>query len=167
VTARCAVASVGLAIVAMAGCRSTHMRSVIDVQGGLGSSRAPSPLRLELVLPPHVRTATPVRIRLRIQNTGQHAIDLYLRGRAVTFDVVIARPGGEVVWRRLEREIVPAIVHLRPLRPGERLEAETVWHQKTGTGQAVEPGEYVAHALLLVEGEPLRTPSKPLRILAQ
>lgn len=125
----------------------------------------PDSLRLELLLEPRARAGEPVRLRLRAQNVTQHALDLYLRGRTITFDVVIARAAGGVVWRRLEGEIIPAIVHLRPLAPGERLEVETVWDQRTNDGRPVEPGEYVAEGSLLVEGEPLRTPPRSLTIL--
>lgn len=104
-------------------------------------------------------------MRLRAQNVTQRALDLYLRGRTTTFDVVIERAAGGVVWRRLEGEIIPAIVHLRPLAPGERLEVETTWDQRTNDGRPVGPGEYVVDGLLLVEGEPLRTPRKSLTIV--
>jgi intracellular proteinase inhibitor BsuPI len=122
-------------------------------------------LRLELLLEPRVRAGEPVRFRLRVQNVAQRPLDLYLRGRTITFDVLISRAVGGVVWRRLEGEIIPAIVQLRPLAPGERLEAEAVWDQRANDGKRVEPGEYVVDASLLVEGEPLRTPQRSLTIL--
>lgn len=128
------------------------------------SADGPDSFRIELLLPPRVRAGEAVPIRLRAQNVTQHTLDLYLRGRTPTFDVVIARTDGEVVWQRLEGEIIPAIVHLRPLAPGERLEIGTAWDQRTKAGKTLGPGEYVAYGLLLVEGEPLRTPSTSLRI---
>jgi hypothetical protein len=161
----------GSAALALAGvaCRAGHPGGAAapDVQGGLVVADAgPESLRLELQLASRVRASEPVPLRLRAENVSGRAIDLYLRGRSTTFDVIIARPSGEVVWSRLEGEIIPAIVHLRPLAPGERLEVEAVWDQRTKDGKRVEPGEYVATGLLLVEGEPLRTPPKPLRIVA-
>lgn len=126
---------------------------------------APESLSLELMLPPRVRAGKPVTITLRVRNQTERTLDLYLRGRTITFDVVVARPGGEVVWRRLENEIIPAIVHLRTLAPAERLEVETVWDQRTKQGRRVEPGEYTARGLLLVEGDPLETPLAPFRIV--
>jgi hypothetical protein len=124
-------------------------------------------LALELVLPLRVRAGEPVTIRLLVQNRTQRALDLYLRGRTSTFDVVVARPGGAVAWRRLEDEIIPAIVHLRTLAPAERFEIMAVWNQRTRHGGPVEPGEYTARGLLLVEGDPLETPSVPFRIVEQ
>src|SRR5262245_31840654 len=128
-TARYALAVIGSVILAATACRSAQMNGVGDSLGGPSGTTAlvPESLRLELLAPSRVRAAAPVTLRLRVQNVSQRAVDLYLRGRNVTFDVVIARASGEVVWQRLEGEIIPAIVHLRPLKPGERLEAETVW----------------------------------------
>jgi hypothetical protein len=100
-----------------------------------------------------------MRITLRVQNLTGHAIALYLRGRTATFDVIVARPDGVIVWRRLEDEIIPAIVSVRALAPEEQLELKAVWDQRTKHGKRVAPGEYTARGLLLVEGNPLETPS--------
>jgi hypothetical protein len=121
-------------------------------------------LGLELVVPPRIRLGQPVPIELRLENRTGRALDLYLRGRTITFDVEVARPGGEVVWQRLRDEIIPAIVHLRTLAPAERLELEAVWDQQTHQGRPVEAGNYTVRGLLLVEGEPLETQSVSLRI---
>ena len=121
-------------------------------------------LGLDLLVPSRIRAGEPVPIELRLENRTGRALDLYLRGRTITFDVVVARPSGEVVWQRLQDEIIPAIVHLRTLAPAERLELEAVWDQQTNQGRLVEAGEYTAHGLLLVEGEPLKTPPVRLRI---
>jgi hypothetical protein len=104
---------------------------------------------------------------LRGQNRTERSIDLYLRGRTTIFDVIVARAAGEVVWRRLEDEIIPAIVHLRTLAPAERFEVVTLWDQRTKRGKTLEPGEYTARGLLLVEGNPLETPSVPFRVVRQ
>ena len=40
-------------------------------------------------------------ITLRVRNPGDHAIDVYMRGRSPTFDVIISREDGATVWRRL------------------------------------------------------------------
>jgi hypothetical protein len=128
---------------------------------------APDSLGLELVLPRQVRAGEPIAIRLRVQNPAGRTRDLYLRGRTITFDVVVARAGGEVVWQRLDNEIIPAIVHLRPLAPGERLEAEAAWDQRTKRGTQLDPGEYVARGFLLVEGDPLETPPAAFCVVEQ
>jgi Intracellular proteinase inhibitor len=148
-------------------CRPDSPRGArVDANGGSTVTAAGTQaLRLELVLPAQVRAGERIAIRLRAQNVTDHAVDLYLRGRTITFDVEIARPGGAVVWHRLEGEIIPAIVQLRVLAAGETLEVATSWDQRTAEGKQVDPGDYVAQGLLLVEGEPLRTPPKSLSIL--
>ena len=103
-------------------------------------------------------------ITLTVENQTPRALDLYLRGRDPTFDVIITRADGAVVWQRLEDAIIPAIVSLRTLASAERLELATVWDQRTREGDATDAGEYTARALLLVEGDPLEAGPVRFRI---
>ena len=103
-------------------------------------------------------------ISLTVENDTPRTIDLYLRGRAPTFDVIVKRADGEIVWQRLENEIIPAIVSLRTLASAERLELTTVWDQRTGRGRSARTGEYTARGVLLLEGESQETESVPFRI---
>jgi hypothetical protein len=119
----------------------------------------PDSLTLTLVVPEQVRTGARVPITLRLENRGSRPLDLSLRGRTLTFDVEVSDSSGAVRWRRLEGEIIPAIVHLRTLAPGERLEVEAAWDR------AAAPGPYRVRGLLLVEGPPRPTPPVPLRIV--
>jgi hypothetical protein len=93
----------------------------------------PDSLGLELRLPARVRVGETVTIAFFAQNQTQRVLDLYLRGRSPTFDVVIARPTGEVLWQRLEDEIIPAIVNLRTLAPDERLELRVICSSQGST----------------------------------
>ncbi|MBI4421499.1 MAG: hypothetical protein HY560_11800 [Gemmatimonadetes bacterium] len=124
----------------------------------------PDSLQLELVVPRRVPADSPAPFTLRVRNQTERPIDLYLRGRTATFDVIVTRVGGDVVWQRLKDEIIPAIVHLRALAPGEQLELTTTWDRRTGDGRPVPPGAYMARALLLIEGGALETPPVPLEI---
>jgi hypothetical protein len=124
----------------------------------------PDSLDLELQVPRRVPAGEPVPITLRVHNRTERALDLYLRGREITFDVEVARPDGEVVWRLLDDEIIPAILHLRTLQPDERIEIPATWDQRTKEGRLLEAGEYAARGFLLVEGAPLETPWTPLLI---
>jgi len=99
-----------------------------------------------------------------VRNPTEHAIDLILRGRTATFDIIVARDDGVIVWRKLEDEIIPAILRVRTIAPAERFELTTAWNQRTGNDEYAEAGIYVAHGLLLVEGEPLKTPSIEFRV---
>ncbi|MFL5581506.1 MAG: BsuPI-related putative proteinase inhibitor [Gemmatimonadaceae bacterium] len=130
-------------------------------------SRADS-LRLTLDVPREVAPGAAVPMTLRIESVAPRPLDLYLRGRDVTFDVVVTDAGGREVWRRLEGEVVQAIALLRPIRPGETIERRAVWDGRTREGGPAPPGEYTVRALLLTEApEPLATPAVPMRILAR
>ena len=102
-----------------------------------------------------------------VGNPTDHAIDLILRGRTPTCDVIVARDDGEIVWQRLEGEMIPAILLVRALAPAERFELSIAWNQRTHHKRYAEPGTYTARGLLLVEGEPLETPAVNFRIEAQ
>lgn len=124
-------------------------------------------LSLELVVPDQVRPGAVIRFTLRVRNQAHRPLDLYLRGRTPTMDVIVTGPGGEVVWRRLEDEIIPAIVQLRVLQPGQQLEVTAEWDQRTRAGSRVAPGPYAARGSLLTEGKPLDTPQARFEILAR
>jgi hypothetical protein len=121
-------------------------------------------LHLTLVAPAEARAGERVPFTLRLENRGTRPLDLYLRGRSLTFDVEVANPAGTVVWRRLEGEVIPAIVHLRTLAAGERLEVATAWDQTFNDGRPVPPGRYTVRALLLTEGTARVTPAAPLHL---
>lgn len=103
-------------------------------------------------------------ITLRVENVGSRPLDLYLRGRTIAFDLVVSRPDGTVIWRRLHDEMIPAILRLETLAPGAALELEDVWDQRSNDGELVTPGDYLVHGELLSEEQPLVTPAEPLRI---
>jgi len=129
----------------------------------------PSPadsLRLTLDVPREVAAGEAVPLVLRIESLAARPLDLYLQGRDVTFDVVVTAADGREVWRRLEGEVIQAVVRLQPIAPGETIERRATWDQRTREGRAAPPGDYRLRALLLTEGpEPLATASVPLRIV--
>lgn len=121
-------------------------------------------LRLETRVPERVSAGEPVPVVLRAENVSGGTLDLYLQGRTVAFDVVVTDAGGRVVWRRLEGEIVPAILRMETLEPGAALELDARWDQRSDAGEPVAPGRYTVHGELLTEGDPLVTPAARLRI---
>jgi len=125
---------------------------------------APDSLSLELAVPSTGRQDDSVRFTLRIKNQRNEPLDLYLRGRESTLDVIVAQPGGAVVWHRMEGEIIPAIVHVRTLAAQELLEITASWNLRTKQGTPVAPGEYTARGLLLAEGSPLEAPAVTFRV---
>jgi hypothetical protein len=122
-------------------------------------------LRLEIDVPPRVTVDESVPITLRATNAGAGPLELYLMGRSVTFDITVADSDGRVVWRRLEGEIVPAILQVRVLAPGDSLQLDHAWDQRTNGGQPIEPGAYTVTGAIITDGQPLRTPAAPLRIM--
>jgi hypothetical protein len=123
-------------------------------------------VRLRLEVPARVRAGERVPIALRVENVAARPVELYLRGRTIAWDVVVARADGAVAWRRLEGEVIPAIVQLRALAPGEVLTLRGEWDQRTAGGAPAGPGRYVARGLLLTDRpEALETPAVPLEVV--
>ena len=123
-------------------------------------------MRLDIVLPDSVRVGDPVPVTLRLTNTGHKPLTVYLQGRPIAFDLTVHRLDGTVVWRRLEGEVISAILAVRQLEPGASLEFEEVWRQVSNSGETVPPGNYrVTGALPTDAPEPLRTSPALLRIV--
>jgi Intracellular proteinase inhibitor len=115
-----------------------------------------TPLRFTIAAPPSVRAGESVRVTLRLTNTSAKPLTLYLTGRTVTFDVVVARPDGAIVWRRLEGKAGQQILQVKTLAPGEVFELKDTW------SAALPPGDYTVQGVLPTDGEPLKT--KPVRL---
>ena len=125
----------------------------------------PDSLHLTLGVPREALAGEPVPITLRVENVSGRALDLYLRGRTITFDIVVTDEAGREVWRRLEDEMIPAILRIDTLEPGATLELVEAWDQRSNLGEPVPPGHYRVHGELLTEEQPLLTPAEPLRIV--
>ena len=120
----------------------------------------PDSLRLTLVAPESVRVGQRVPLVLRLTNVTDRPIEAHFLGR------VVAQPDGAVVWRRLARAVVPGILQVKVLGPGETVELKDAWRQRTDTGAPAAPGEYVVWGVLPTDApEPLRTPPAHLRVL--
>jgi hypothetical protein len=114
-----------------------------------------------------VEAGEPVPITLRLTNLGDRPMTVYLQGRPTAFDIVVSDRAGATVWRRLEGQVVPAILGVRTLQPDESLTFEDVWPQRSNSGSAVGPGIYVLTGLLPTDGpDSLRTPPAHIRIRA-
>ena len=112
-------------------------------------------MRVEIVAPATVRMGRPVRLALKVSNTTDRPITLYLQGRPVAFDLVVERRGGGVVWQRLEGATVSAILGVRTLDPGATLELTDTWNQRTNAGKPAEPGDYTVTGSVLTDREPI------------
>ena len=109
---------------------------------------APESLRLDLIAPVEVRLGEPVPITLRLTNVARRPLEAHFLGREIAFDIVVSREDGGVVWRRLEGAVIPGILQVRTLKPGETIELRDVWRQRTSAGAAVPAGTYVVQAIV-------------------
>lgn len=126
------------------------------------SSRAAWTLRL--TTPESARSGARIRFSLTLTNNAAERIDFYLRGREIAFDIVVVAADETIVWRRLQGEIIPAIVQIRALAPRETLDLMAHWDQRSNGGTRVAPGDYTVRASLLTEGDPLEAPPVRIRI---
>ncbi len=109
-------------------------------------------LRIWLTAPESARAGSTFSIAIIVKNVGEAVLDLYLRGRDIAYDILVKDATGQVVWRRLQDEIIPGVIQLRALAPGEVLELSHEWNQRTRAGNLVEPGQYMVEGLVLTDG---------------
>jgi hypothetical protein len=122
-------------------------------------------VELTLVVAERAKLGEPLPIAIRAENRGPATVEMYLRGRTVAFDILVTDSRDTPVWRRLEDEIIPAIVQLRTLAPGEAFELGTVWNQRTAEGRQAPAGDYFVRGFLLTDTpEAAATESVTLRL---
>jgi hypothetical protein len=117
--------------------------------------------RVWLEAPDTVSRGTRVKLRLILLNDSDSAVDLCLRGREPTMEVVVNDENGETVWRRLAGEMIPAVLQLRSLAPGEQLDVSADWDLRVD-GTLVAPGAYLVRASLVAEDQVLE--ASPVRL---
>lgn len=103
------------------------------------------PLRLDLVVPAQVRAGDSVLVILRLVNPSDRPVPAYFLGREITFDIVVTGEDGRTVWRRLAGAVVPSILQVKTLGPGETLELQDTWRLQDAAGKPVPPGVYLIH----------------------
>ena len=122
-------------------------------------------IRLTLKIPERVRAASIIPIMMSMENTSAKPLDLYVRGREMTFDVVVRARSGETVWRRLEGEVIPAILKLEVLVPGQPIVFRESWDQVGDSGELIAPGLYSVTGAVLTDGSfTLESEAVPLQI---
>ena len=140
-----------------AGCRDADDGQPVDTFAAQVEARAGVPFAQEgavvsLEAPRTAASGTPVPITIRVKNETAAPLDLYLRGRDVTFDIMVADSTGDVVWRKLEGEVTQAILQLKTLAPGEVMELSHTWDQRSQRGSPVPPGKYTVRGSVLTDG---------------
>jgi hypothetical protein len=109
-------------------------------------------LLVTIKAPATVEAGAAIPITMRIENTSSEPLELYLHGREATYDFIVTSSGGDTVWRRLEGQVVQAILRVEFLAPGEALELHDRWNQRDNGGKRVAPGSYFVRGALLGEG---------------
>jgi hypothetical protein len=142
------------------------MLGILATLAALAIVPADSP-KVELDLPREVRTGSPVPMTLRVTNTSDRPLQLYLRGRPIAFDLVVRRSDGSVVWRKLAGAMIAMVLQLKTLAPGETFELKDVWRQQTSDGGPADPADYTVTGSLLTDSQAsLDSPAVSFRILA-
>jgi Intracellular proteinase inhibitor len=117
--------------------------------------------------PASVHAGEPVPIELVLTNQTERRLTLYLQGRPLAFDIAVRREDGSVAWRRLEGQVVSAILAVRALAPAESLTFEAVWDGRMTDGRPAAPGRYQITGNLRTDTpDGLTTLPVPLQILA-
>jgi hypothetical protein len=136
-----------------------------------GDSSPPAPttvssdsLAIALEAPAALAGGRSAIITIRLTNPTDRTLDLSLRGREIAFDLIVSREDGTVVWRRLEGEVVPAILRLEQLAPGGELALEAIWDGRDQRGRTLLPGNYALRGEVLTDAAPLATPQRRFRI---
>jgi len=152
----CAI-QVGLLALVASGCETGGDSEKVDAinRPVEGVARAPDPVagaRVTLVVPDTVARGAKVPIVIRVSNTTSAPLDLYLRGRDIAFDITVTDSAGAELWRRLEGETVLAIIQIKTLGPGEKLELSDDWDQRTKSGGPAAAGVYGIRGSVLTDG---------------
>jgi hypothetical protein len=115
--------------------------------------------------PESVAPGAAIPLTMRVENKSGEPLELYLRGREITYDLIVAVNDGAIIWRRLEGQIVQAILRLEVLAPGQVLEFRDSWDQRDNAGNLVAPGLYTVRGTVLSDGSlTLESSAVPLRI---
>src|SRR5688500_2854511 len=145
-----------LALIAAA-CGDAGIANRADTSHSAAGARSAMPLPVEgvkvsLVVPDTAAPGGLVPIAIRLTNTTASPVELYLRGRVITFDIVITDAAGNDVWRLLQGEPVLAILQLRTLGAGETLNLTHEWDQRTLRGTRAAEGTYTVRGEILTDG---------------
>lgn len=132
----------------------------------LANSLLSDSLTFRVIVPERVRSGEPVPIVLRVTNTTERPVVLYLQGRPIAFDLIVRSAGGDTIWRRLEGATVTAVLAVKQLKPRGTLEFQDVWNQQSNNGAPVPPGRYfITGELPTDKPAPFRTPPAALTIV--
>jgi hypothetical protein len=108
----------------------------------------------------------PVPLVFTVTNTGSSSLTLQLLGRTPTADFQVSNPDGQKIWSRLGGKPLVSVLRLVPLDAGKVLSFRQSWNQRTDTGLAVAPGNYLIRAVLMTDA-PGGMASSPAQVIIE
>ena len=99
------------------------------------------PLEFVVSAPATAAAGATVPITLRLRNGSDRPVEAHFLGRTITYDIIVRRSDGTIVWSRLGNAAVPSILQIRTLAPGETMELTDTW-------RAGQPGRYEVQGVL-------------------
>lgn len=122
-------------------------------------------LRVSLAVQETAMQDDTVLVTFRAENISTRTLTIYLLGRTPTLDIRVTNAEGVEVWRRLEGEVVPAVLRVETLQPGGAVIVSEPWNLRTKRGESIPPGRYSIHAELVLESGVLRSGEASLQVL--
>ena len=122
------------------------------------------PLSLLLDVPDTVRAGQSVPITATLVNNGRDTVRLVLGGLggSPSLDVEVTRLDGGLVWRRSDREPLPANPFDWTLKPGELFAMGYAWTPQAAEGEPLPPGTYRVRGIVDARPRDLATPTKTI-----
>jgi hypothetical protein len=118
--------------------------------------------RLSLSAPGVVRAGTTAEFILTVTNASLRSISLPVADDAYTFDVIVRKRGGELVWRNPATGST-ASAGKYFLASGEQVTFRAGWGLRDANGHPVAPGEYTVEGQLLApNGASITAPEMPV-----
>lgn len=122
-------------------------------------------LTLRLEAPRAVREGESVELVLHVGNPTAREVRVGLAaGPDLSFDPLVTRPGGPLVWRRWRGLWAGPAGEDLVLPPAAGRAFRATWDLRDLDARAVPPGEYEVHARLLAEGGRVLSPPDLHRI---
>jgi hypothetical protein len=131
-----------------------QLAAILGVQACSGSTPTAvdqmTPVILEISVPSQVQMNAAVPIEMSLQNASNTVITQAFGGfpDQIQFDVVVTRPNGIEVWRRLYGQASSLRVTRRTLAPGETLRFSAVWPLRDNSDVPVPPGVYTVRGIV-------------------
>lgn len=149
------IAATVMLLVAGYSCGAAAPQTSLAAQSG--------PLTLQLDMPAEVPADRPLPLKLTLANTSTDAVQVTLGGRP-PYDFVVTTENGTEAARWSRNQVIQAILELRTMSAGERVEYNVEWVAADGRG-VLPPGSYVMRGMLNLDPpDKMETAPKRFRV---